>query len=111
MICKTKCASVLPELKLFTSSFLPKPTDILYIRNHLPQRKRQKIQELSKIIKSEFKKLLQKTSWMDSATKIRAIEKANGINEIIGAMGNYFNDSIFEHYEFTKKVKQKFKNI
>ncbi|KAF2884571.1 hypothetical protein ILUMI_21610 [Ignelater luminosus] len=83
--------------------FLPEPTDILYIRKHLPQRKRQKIQELLKMIKSEFKKLLQKTSWMDADTKQKAIEKANAINEIIGTIGNYFNDSILEHYEFIKK--------
>lgn len=47
-------------------------------------------------IKLEFTDLLRDNSWMDTETKVEALEKMKNIREIIGAPGNYFDDIVLK---------------
>ncbi|KAF2884565.1 hypothetical protein ILUMI_21604 [Ignelater luminosus] len=96
--------------KLIRKKFAPSPIDIMYVRKYLLPEKKNKVEELLKNLKLELLKLLEKHNWVDYIDKQLAIERINGLNEVIGAPGNYFDDDIFEDLDFELSHKTRSNN-
>lgn len=77
----------------------------MYARKYLPEEKREKVQEILTNVKNEFVTTLEENSWMDDESKENAVEKIQSVNEIIGAPGDYFNDTIFDVFQEIFPVK------
>ena len=48
------------------------------------------------MIRDEFKSMLRKNSWMDSASKTKALEKANSIDVKVGYPDYTYNDTYLD---------------
>ena len=72
----------------------------LYIRKHFREDAKAKALEMVMNIKSEFKAMLEKSSWMDDVTRREAITKAESIHDVIGYADGLMDDArIVQHYE------------
>lgn len=81
-----------------TNTKLSAAVGALYIRQHFRPQAKLIAREMVDQIRSEFKEMLRKNSWMDPETKLRAAEKVDAIITHIGYPDELYDDAKLDEY-------------
>lgn len=77
---------------------MEKATGALYVRNFFDPNIKLKAIELVKNLKSAFNNIIINTTWMDDATKLKAVEKVNAMDANIAYPDELLDDHILEKF-------------